>query len=138
MSELLIEEEPISLLTIKYSSNVLVKEDSSNPISFNSTVKKASLQGDYFILLGRSIRDNKIKGGRQYINSGNSSAARAEFNKIGGKNYEYRTELQDGQIKYLKEGSDGTAVLYRSKSTYDNIQRPTISFNGYKVRFIGD
>lgn len=137
LNEILTDGKNVNLSKKDISSESIVPSEEDH-ISTNA-VKKASLLGDYTAILGRSTYVGKTRGGtRQYHNSGNRNKANEEFNKIGGRNYEVISEVKNGEIIHRKYGTDGVAVLYRSTSKTDGQQRPTISFQIYKIRFLGD
>jgi tRNA splicing ligase len=137
LSDIVKEEENRNINKENISSEVLNSSDESEQIGINSK-KLPELRGDYFALMARSVDKGPIKGGRQYYNSGNRNAAQRELERLGGTNYEIITVVENGHLKFIKNGSDGTAVLYTSKSSTLGAPRPTIQFQGNKVRFIGD
>lgn len=125
------------LLTDPYlSENNLPNE---NLITPQASPQRPSLQNSIASLAGKSTYVGRVSGAKQYHNRGNYNDGLVAMNKLGGKGETFPIINARGEItKWRKDGSDGTAMYYKSTSTTDGLNRWTITFPGYKIRFMGN
>ena len=121
-------------LDIEFESGLI---DDGNLINPFSGVQKPTLKSDIMGLAARSTYVGTVKAGKQYHNRGNYNDGLREMNTLGGRGEVVPILNNRGQIeKWRKDGADGTAMYYRSSSEIDGLSRWTITFPGYKVRFM--
>lgn len=99
-------------------------------------IKKPELAGDMGALASRSTYVGKVSGAKQYHNSGHYNKGLTEMTKLGGRGEVYPVYNNNGTLQWRKDGSDGVAFYYQSSSFTDGLQRWTINFPGYKIRFM--
>lgn len=103
-------------------------------LSKGVNITKARL--DWGGLRGSSAFERKSGKFTIYRNSRNSSAARKELDRIGGKGEIIITPSKNGTT-YLKRTDGGKSItLYTSSSEAYGAQRPTLSFEYEKIRFM--